>query len=228
MRRKSTILTAILISYILVVHVVVAKDNTITIGLIGDSTVADTYGWGPAFATKGNGQVRVLNYARNGATLDSLSDGLDALIAQKPNYILIQFGHNDMHYYDANAYSKKLKAYVDRVTRSGSKAVVLSSVSRRYFDGSGKLSPRIVNGDRSLPLYAQSARGVAKETKAPFIDLNSISMAHHNKIGPEASATYNFEGTDITHFSEKGAKAIADLIVNELKTVVPELAAYLK
>nr|WP_320136644.1 GDSL-type esterase/lipase family protein [uncultured Amphritea sp.] len=137
---KSIIKTAILFSCIFAMHVVVANNKNVTIGLIDDSTVADTYGWGPGFEALTNDQVTVLNYAKNGATLDSLSNTLDSLIAQQPNYILIQFGHNDMHYFDAKTYSEKLNAYVERITQSGSKAIVLSSVSRRNFDKNGKIS----------------------------------------------------------------------------------------
>jgi lysophospholipase L1-like esterase len=197
------------------------------IGLIGDSTVASTYGWGPAFAPQVKDPVQVLNYAKNGATLDSLSKKLDALIMQHPNYILIQFGHNDMKKYDTDAYSKKLKDYVERITRGGSKAIILSSVTRRNFNEEGKISPRMIN-QRTLHDYAQAAQTIAKETDVPFIDLHSISIAHHNNIGPEASAAYNFEKNDTTHFSKAGAKGIADLIIVELKATVPELAARFK
>lgn len=41
------------------------------IGLIGDSTVAERSGWGPAFASRFNDHARLLNYAKNGATLIS-------------------------------------------------------------------------------------------------------------------------------------------------------------
>lgn len=50
----------------------VSDKKAIKIGLIGDSTVASFYGWGPAFADRCNQQTTVLNYAKNGATLDSL------------------------------------------------------------------------------------------------------------------------------------------------------------
>nr|WP_320136643.1 hypothetical protein [uncultured Amphritea sp.] len=79
-----------------------------------------------------------------------------------------------------------------------------------------------------MPIFAQSAQAVAKDTNVPFIDLNTISMEHHHKIEPEASAIYSFGKTYITHFSKKGAKAIANLIIKELKTVAPKLAVYLK
>ena len=90
------------------------------------------------------------------------------------------------------------------------------------FDENGKISPRIIN-DRTLSNYAQAAQAIAKETRVPFIDLNSISIEHHNKIGPEASAAYNFNESDTTHFSKEGAKAIAHLIIKELKVAAPEL-----
>ena len=175
MSRTSIIRIAILFSYILVMHVVEAKEKPLIIGLIGDSTVASTYGWGPALADQVNGQVTVLNYAKNGATLDSLSKKLDALIKKKPDYVLIQFGHNDMKRYDAKAYSAKLKKYVERIKRGGCKPIVLSSVTRRNFDGNGKISPRIMHGDRSLPAFAQSAKVAAKEEHVPFIDLPRAS-----------------------------------------------------
>ena len=226
MFRKSLIRTSILLSYILVAQCVQAQEKTLTIGLIGDSTVASMYGWGPAFAEEVNDHVTVLNYAKNGATLDSLSKRLDVLIKQKPDFMLIQFGHNDMKRYDPKAYAKKLKGYVERVKRGGIKVIVLSSVTRRNFNANGLIEPRIIDG-RTLADYAQAAKTVAEETDVPFIDFNSISIAHHNKIGPEASASYNFNEKDKTHFSKQGAKAIADMIITELKKVASELTSYL-
>ena len=38
----------------------------------------------------------------------------------------------------------------------------------------------------------------------------------------------NFNATDTTHFSKEGAKAIAALVITELKAVVPELAGCFK
>jgi lysophospholipase L1-like esterase len=54
------------------------------IGLIGDSTVAAESGWGPAFASRFNDKAKVINYAKNGATLESLSKKLDELVKLKP------------------------------------------------------------------------------------------------------------------------------------------------
>jgi lysophospholipase L1-like esterase len=203
-----------------------SRSGAAVIGLIGDSTVADTYGWGPALAARAKPGVTVVNLAKNGATLDSLVGWLDALLQAKPDFVLIQFGHNDMKRYDAKAYGAKLRAYVEKVRQGGGRPIVLSSVTRRHFDANGRIEPRLVAKERTLPEFAREAATVARAAGVPFVDLNTISIAHHNQIGPAASAAYNFDGTDRTHFSPAGARAIADLILGELKTAVPGLAAH--
>jgi lysophospholipase L1-like esterase len=92
--------------------------DRVTIGLIGDSTVAVQSGWGPAFAGRFNNKAKVLNYAKNGATLQALSKRLDELVKLKPDYVLIQFGHNDQKRYDTKAYSTHLKSYVARIRKA--------------------------------------------------------------------------------------------------------------
>ena len=205
-----------------------AMEKKIKIGLIGDSTVAKQSGWGPAFASRFNDQTQVLNHAVNGATLQSLSKRLDALVKLQPDYVLIQFGHNDQKRYDTNTYGTRLKSYVERVRKGGGKPIILSSVTRRTFDENGKIVSRLVKSERftfkaNLTAYAQAARAVAVELKVPFIDLHTVSIAHHNKIGPEASMAYNFKEGDLTHFNRRGGQAITDLILPELKRVAPEL-----
>ena len=222
MFNKSLIRAIIVLTCILIAQIIQAQEEPLTIGLIGDSTVATTYGWGPAFAAGVNDQVKVLNYAKNGATLDSLSRKLDDLLKAGPDYVIIQFGHNDMKRYDAKVYGEKLKGYVERVRKAGSKAIIFTSVTRRNFDKNGKIKSAVIN-ERTLQVYALSAKAVSEETGTPFLDLNTISIKHHNKIGPEESATYNFKPDDRTHFSPKGAQKIADLIIDELKTTIPEL-----
>jgi pectinesterase len=69
---------------------------------------------------------------------------------------------------------------------------------------------------------------VAKEMSVPFIDLHTLSVEHHNAIGPEASMTYNPKADDMTHFNKKGAEAITELIIHELKAVVKDLNVYIK
>lgn len=210
-----------------------AQEKTVTVGLIGDSTVAEQSGWGPAFAERFDSRATILNYAKNGATLQALSKKLDELVQHQPDYVLIQFGHNDQKRYDTTVYSEHLRSYVERIQKAGGQPVIVSSVTRRSFDANGKIVSNLVKNEKysyqaTLTDYAQAAEAVAEELNLPFIDLHRISIAHHNQIGREESMTYNFKEGDKTHFNKKGAEAIAGLILEELKTVVPELAAYLK
>ncbi|MFM2170922.1 MAG: hypothetical protein RI957_1151 [Verrucomicrobiota bacterium] len=205
-----------------------AENSIITLGLIGDSTVAEQSGWGPALTNRLQRKATILNHAVNGATLESLSKRLDSLIALKPDYVLIQFGHNDQKRYGTEAYRGHLQSYVDRIQRAGAKPVIVSSVARRVFDRTGRIDEKHGSGENSklkgtLAEYASAAQAVAVERKVLFIDLYRISIAHHNRIGRDACMEYNGKEGDTTHFNRKGAEVIADLILQELNKIIPEL-----
>ena len=210
-----------------------AKEKVVTIGLIGDSTVAVQSGWGPAFAKRFEDRAKIVNYAKNGATLQALSKKLDELVELQPDYVLIQFGHNDQKRYDTQVYKAHLLSYVDRIQKGGGKPIIVSSVTRRSFDENGRIISNLVQNEKysykaTLTDYAKAAEALARELNLPFIDLHRVSIAHHNEIGREESMTYNFKEGDNTHFNRKGAEAITDLLIEELKTAVPALADFLK
>ena len=116
-----------------------AKVKAVTIGLIGDSTVAVQSGWGPAFSKRFDNRVKIVNYAKNGATLQALSGKLDELVQLQPDYVLIQFGHNDQKRYDPSVYSDRLQILCwSGFRKSGGKAVIVSSVTRRCFNADRK------------------------------------------------------------------------------------------
>lgn len=229
MKISQAVTTSVLFVALAITHAAHSDEQApLTIGLIGDSTVASTYGWGPAFADRFAKGTTVLNFAKNGATLESLSRKLDELLQQKPDYVLIQFGHNDQKRYGPDVYSKNLTSYIERVIAAGAKPIVLSSVTRRNFGDDGKIAFRENGLHGNLSLFAKAAGEVAKEHNVPFLDLHTISVAHHNKLGPEATAAYNFNGDDRTHFSPAGAKATADLVINALLAILPNLEPRLK
>lgn len=221
------------IALLLCAPICTAAEPHIKIGLIGDSTVAEQSGWGPAFASRFNAHAEIINYAKNGATLQALSKKLDALVKLKPDYVLIQFGHNDQKRYDTTVYSDHLRSYAKRIQKADGKPVIVSSVTRRSFDKNGKIVSNLVKNEKytykaNLTAYAKAAEAVARELKLPFIDLHAASIAHHNKIGREASMAYNFKEGDRTHFNRKGGEAMTDLILKEIQTAVPEISTYLK
>lgn len=198
--------------------------------LIGDSTVTDDAGWGKSFAARFNSDVEVLNYAVSGRSSKSWYEEkrLSAVLDEKPDYALIQFGHNDQPNKGPEretdpdtTYHDYLSLYVNEFRKAGVAPVIISSVARRTFDEHGIIYS-------TLTPWAESARTVAQELGVPFIDLHTSSMKYHNKIGREESMTFNLKEGDTTHLNAKGAGVIADLIIRELPESVPELTAFLR
>ena len=231
---KKAIVILCLLTAFTITQQLSAEEPKLKIGLIGDSTVATQSGWGPAFAKRFTPDAEILNYAKNGATLESLSKRLDALLLEKPNFVLVQFGHNDQKRYDTKTYAARLESYIDRIQKAGSRPVILSSVTRRTFDANGKIvsmpmEPRTKNHKATvLTDYAQTAKAVAKKHSLPFIDLHAMSIAHHNQIGQEASMAYNFKEGDLTHFNATGGNAISSIVLQEFSTLIPEISRLVK
>ena len=56
-----------------------------------------------------------------------------------------------------------------------------------------------------------------------MIDLHAASMALFDSLGDEGSADLTAAASDRTHFSRKGALAIARLVAEALPVAMPEL-----
>ena len=146
---------------------------------------------------------------------------------QKPDNVLIQFGHNDMpgkgpnrETDPATTYREFLKQYVDEARAAGAKPILVSSVVRRGFNPDGKLVS-------SLAPYAEAVKAVAKEKQVPLVDLHQRSFDLMNQIGPEAAAALGpphptLPGkVDGTHLNALGADRMAQLVIDELLVVEP-------
>lgn len=224
---------------------VLAEDEgkqKVVIALIGDSTVTDSAGWGKAFADRFGDAVVVKNFAAGGRSAKSwLDEGrMDAVIEADPDFALIQFGHNGQpgkgpkrETDPATTYRDFLKMYVKTLRGIGTEPILVSSVTRRDFTTEGKI--RLIFSDRAegeakatrpLQPWAEAAGEVAAEMNVPFVDLYTASVAFHNRIGEEESATFSPKEGDITHFNEKGAGAIADLVTAELRELGSPLVSY--
>ncbi|MCD8188249.1 MAG: hypothetical protein LUD57_06550 [Ruminococcus sp.] len=67
----------------------------------------------------------------------------------------------------------------------------------------------------------------------PCIDLNSLMVDHYNSIGYDAAYYYHListdlSDTDMTHFTETGANAVAGLVANAIKELDIPLSQYVK
>jgi lysophospholipase L1-like esterase len=230
----------------LLLSFVAPKKNTVSVFLIGDSTMAEKQpdkfpeiGWGmklqPFFAEN----VVVKNYAVNGRSTKSfITEGrwqkvLDEL--KKGDYVFIQFGHNDQKVTDSTRYTNPYTAYrtnlIRYVTESRSKGgipVLLTPVVRRDFNEQGTLLD-------THGAYPEVMRSVAKELKVQLIDLQLKTEELVISYGPEKSKElYLWVGAgdknypdgkqDNTHFSPKGAEAVARIVAGEIKRqgIMPE------
>src|SRR6201985_2183365 len=74
-----------------------APGTTVRIELIGDSTQTDNAGYGRGFCANFTDKVDCVNMAKGGASTKTFREqGLwERSLQTKPDYMLIQFGHND-------------------------------------------------------------------------------------------------------------------------------------
>ncbi|MFN0077825.1 MAG: rhamnogalacturonan acetylesterase [Prosthecobacter sp.] len=211
-----------------------AAETKTRVALAGDSTVTDKAGWGAAFGKLLVPTAECLNFAGGGQSSKSFRDSGNwkKVIDSKPAFVLIQFGHNDMpgkgpqrETDPATTYSENLGHFIDEARAIGAQPILVTSLARRTFDN-GK-----IRGE--LKPWAEAATKVAAEKKVPLVDLFTLSVELHNKLGLVESDTFNPPGkdgkhTDHTHLNAHGAEVIAKIIADELRKVAPDLAKLLK
>ena len=76
--------------------------------------------------------------------------------------------------------------------------------------------------------YAEAMKQVGVEKQVPVIDLHASSKALVEPLGSAGSAYMANKVGDNTHFGQKGAEAMAKLVMNELPIVAPELKSHLR
>jgi lysophospholipase L1-like esterase len=214
-----------------------ADTPPLRIAIIGDSTVCDypksrpERGWGQFIEERFRpGAVRVLNLAASGrSTKTFIQEGRwKKTLEQKPNYVLIQFGHNDSHEPErpestdaATTYKDYLRRYIDESRAIQATPILVTPMVRRTFAADGQLKD-------ALQPYADAMKEVGVEKNVPMIDLHASSKKLVQQLGPEASAAMANKQGDATHFNEKGARAMADLVMQELPTAAPNLKAFVR
>lgn len=225
----------------------------IVLRLMGDSTMADKdlsgqnpeRGWGQRLPSHLDSSVCVYNYARNGRSTKSFIDrGLWDQVKKDLNpgdYLFIQFGHNDSKADDParyapafGAYQENLRTFIDHALKTGARPVLFTPVSRRWFDGEGRLK-KDCHGD-----YPAAVFQVAGEYGIPVIDANAITQEWLESLGDEASRKYYMwiePGTcprhpdglvDNTHTNVAGARKLVELLLPAIVDVIPELADHLE
>jgi len=205
----------------------------VKIVLAGDSTVNNGGGWGPGFCALMTPNVDCINLARNGRSSKSYYDeGIwQNVLAQHADYILIQFGHNDMpgkgparETDPDTTYAANMRRYIDQARAQGARPVIVTSLSRRnYKDG------QLVE---DLTAYANAARRVADEEQVPAIDLNTQSVRLLKTMTQQQADQFAAVGhpdatggtaLDRTHLNAHGSEVFGRMVADDLARICPEL-----
>ncbi|WP_448212951.1 rhamnogalacturonan acetylesterase [Colwellia sp. MEBiC06753] len=211
-----------------------------TLFMAGDSTMAikdpkdyPETGWGVPFATFFSDKLNVVNLAKNGrSTKTFISEGLWKQVldnAKQGDFVIIQFGHNDEsaqkkdRYTTPEQYQANLSQMIKQAQQLGASVILMSPVTRRYFDEQGQI--------KQTHVYSPLARKVAKRTQVTFFDMDEISRAYFQAQGdnlsqlrfmhikPDTHPNYPYGVRDNTHFNQLGAREVAQLVLNELKAI---------
>ncbi len=238
-----------LISYItglaLLLSFCLPPKKRITVWLIGDSTMSKKEikaypetGWGMPFVYFFDSTVVIENRAQNGRSTRTFIDEnrwqpvTDAM--QEGDYVLVQFGHNDevktkKSYTTETEFTANLVKYITDTRKKKANPILITPVARRKFDSTGRI-------EGTHDVYAALVRDVAARYNVLLIDLDKKSQALLQELGPDKSKflfnylqpgehpNYPQGKTDDTHFSELGARRMAELVLSEIVAQHIELA----
>jgi len=205
------------------------------IAIVGDSTVCDypdnslLRGWGQMLRESAAPGVIYLNEAQGGKSSKTFpADRWQKILAAKPDFVLIQFGHNDGHAADqpestdaATDYKENLRRYVNEARAASITPVLVTPPHRRQFDSGGVT--------KELAAYAEAMKAVAAELTVPLIDLYARSGKWLNSLGEQGSASFtvnrgsNPAADDRSHFTKDGASALAKFVVESFPEIDPRL-----
>jgi len=201
--------------------------------LVGDSTMASSTGYGDALCARLTPGTACLNLARGGRSSGSFRaegrwDEVTSLLRDgagyRRTYVLIQFGHNDQpgkpgrstDY--ATEFPVNMTRYVDEARALGAIPVLVTPLTRRSFKHG------YVQND--LAPWAGTVRHIASATGTPLVDLNALSLAAVQAMGPQEADKLARVGAnfDHTHVGPLGAERFSSIVARELVRQVPELA----
>jgi len=202
----------------------VKVDDVPTVYILGDSTVCDQShapwnSWGQMLTRFFQPTVAVANHAESGESVRSSLgarrfDKVYSLL--KPgDYVLAQFGHNDMKSKAEHAsatYKQDLKAFVAKVRALGATPVLITSMERKR----GMEAP-------TLEDYPDKMREVAAEDKVALIDLNKESVVLYKALGADLDKAFQ----DGTHHTNYGSYLFAECVAQGIKDSGLDLARHL-
>jgi lysophospholipase L1-like esterase len=207
------------------------RTGKVVLCLAGDSTVTYSQGYAAGLRAHFDKQLQVINRSRGGRTTTSFrNDGRwDDILKIKPDYVMIQFGHNDGG--NLELYAKNLTRFIDEARAAGIKPILVTPVSRRYWQDDGTIKD-------DLLLKVEVMHKLAAEKKVPLMELHERAVDLYLKIDKKVSDSWGLPKPDPanpsvtildkTHFNAEGSAAMGKVVADELKRAVPELAKYIE
>ena len=204
---------------------IIPKPEAVTVFLLGDSTVTDQpkepwNSWGQMLTRFFGPEVAVANHAESG---ESIKGSLRArrvkkvlTSLKKGDYVLVQYGHNDMKDKDPEALAKYQANYeqlIDNVRAKGAHPVLVTSMERK----SGIKQP-------TLKDYPDTVRAIARQKDVPLIDLNVMSVTLYKALGDQLDTAFQ----DGSHHNAFGSYLLANCVAEGIRGNVPELAKHLR
>lgn len=239
---------------------VVREEGKPVLWITGDSTVKNEdkdkdgmWGWGSqAYTIFDAKKITVCNAAKAGrSTRTFLNEGRWDKVynSLRPgDYVLIQFGHNDIggidkekergviasaddtcHVYKSEktgnyelvySFGWYLKKFIDDVREKGATPILLSLTPRNEWTD-GKI-------ERRNDTYGKWYRQVAEETGVELIDIHNITADYLDKKCGSKEKAAKYYNHDHTHTSLLGAKTNAQSLAKGLRQSKSPLAQYLK
>ncbi|GBG10408.1 rhamnogalacturonan acetylesterase [Paenibacillus agaridevorans] len=206
--------------------------HTVNVFLAGDSTVqtyepehAPQAGWGQYIAEYFTKEVRFANRAIGGRSSKTfVEEGrLQTILEEigKGDYLFVQMGHNDStksrpeRYTEPfSTYTSYLKMYIDGARSRGAIPVLITPVGRLHYENGEFLN--------DFPDYCMAMKQLAAEENVLLADLMTESLAYYSSVGYEETKSFfmvSVNGTDHTHFTEIGARRMAKLLADQLKSL---------
>lgn len=224
------------------------NDNK-TIYIAGDSTVqtyrasyAPQQGWGSFLGDYFDEKVNIENHAIAGRSSKSFYDNgrLDTILNKisEGDYLLVQFGINDSAASNAERYAPTcgkvpgtegsyefyMAKYIEGAKAKGATPILITPTLSLKNNTNGKFTASYTN-------YTDSVKKLANYYKIPYIDLNGLMVDHYNSIGYDNAYKYHMcstGSTDMTHFTETGANAVAGLIAGAVKKLNIDISSNVK
>ena len=199
----------------------IKKADIPTVYILGDSTVCDQplepwNSWGQMLTRFFKPDIAIANHAESGESIrGSLGAGRFDKVYRlmKPgDYLLLQFGHNDMKSRAPNAvetYKSDLKNIVEEVRKRNCTPVLITSMERKA---------GLVND--TLGDYPEKVRQVAQEKKVTLIDLHKMSKILYKALGTDLDKAFQ----DGTHHNNYGSYQLAQCVAEGIKDSNLDLA----